>query len=224
MSGGHYLRQAGSEPEPEPEPINWSAWLIEAAKGKQKTIEAVYDDELEMETQPEEHLAGVELAKRCVEEGADMAYTEVSADDVGSEEARTALDLATEYQNVEVMRYLQREDATQRLIDACRTPLAVLSELRAMDMESLQRRAQEHYVDDEELEDAEEKSDVIRLILVTLGLERFAAGVPSEASLLARAKQARMDGADLCVKGEHIKGDENWKPIVDLYETTDPSS
>ena len=163
--------QEEPEPEPEPEPINWSANLIIAAKGGSVVIPEIWD-EWDTLVQEEEELAGLELAKRCRLEGADLAYTgaEPSSDDsidvAEAETARTALDWASAFKNIEVMEYLQLEDATERLIDACRT----------------QRTGD----------------------------------VPSETSILARATQARMDGADLLAEGEYIKGHENWCPVIEL--------
>ena len=159
------------EPEPEPEPVNWSANLIIAAKGGKVVIPEVWD-EWGMLAQEEEELTGLELAKRCRMEGADLAYTGTEPapderfDAAGSDAARTALDWASAFKNLPVMRFLQLEDATERLIEACRT-------------------------------------------------SRTANG-PSEASVLARAEQARRDGADLLAEGEYIKGEQAWCPAVEL--------
>ena len=115
-----------SEPEPEPEPVNWSSHLIIAAKGGKVVIPEVWD-EWGMLVQEEEELTGLELAKRCRMEGADLAFTGTEPapderfDAAGSEPARTALDWASAFKNLPVLRFLQLEDATERLIDACRT-------------------------------------------------------------------------------------------------------
>jgi hypothetical protein len=162
---------AEPEPEPEPEAINWSESLIIAAKGGSVVLPEVWD-EWDTLVQREEELRGLELAKRCRAEGADLTYTgaapasDESFDDAASEEARTALDWASAFKNIPVMQYLQLEDATERLINACRT----------------------HREGD----------------------------APSEASVLVRAVQARMDGADLLAQGEYIKGEDNWCPVVEL--------
>ena len=113
--------QEEPEPEPEPEPINWSANLIIAAKGGSVVIPEIWD-EWDTLVQEEEELAGLELAKRCRLEGANLAYTgaEPSSDDsidvAEAETARTALDWASAFKNIEVMEYLQLEDATERLV------------------------------------------------------------------------------------------------------------
>lgn len=39
----------------------------------------------------------------------------------------------------------------------------------------------------------------------------------SEAAILARAEQARTDGADLLALGEYVKDAGNWCPAVELY-------
>ena len=171
MSSRFALGQPELEPEPEPEPINWSEYLIIAAKGGSVVLPEEWD-EWDTLVQKEEELKGLELAERCRAEGADLTYTgaappaDESFDEAASAEARTALDWASAFKNIPVMRYLQLEDATERLINACRTPRE---------------------------EDAR-----------------------SEASILARAVQARMDGADLLAHGEYIKGENNWCPVVEL--------
>eukprot|EP01046_Picozoa_sp_COSAG06_P047233 COSAG06_NODE_6831_length_2753_cov_6.636045_4_plen_264_part_00 len=151
------------EAEQEPEPENWSAHLIIAAKGGAVELEEERD-EWGAVVQDAERLTGLALAKRCRAEGADLAYTgaELGSGEEDGEEADggalTALGWASSFKNIPVMEYLQLEDATERLIDACR------------------------------------EGD------------------------LARATQARMDGADLLAVGELETGQENWCPLLELAQ------
>ena len=124
-----YGRSSPEPEEPERVPENWSAHLLVAAKGGGVTIAAEWDEFGDMTSEPEP-LAGLALAKRCREEGADLRYTgaapAASDDDAegaaadGAEGALTALECATSLKIMDVLPFLANWDATERLIGACR--------------------------------------------------------------------------------------------------------
>ena len=119
------------ESEPEREPENWSAHLIVAAKGGSVSIAEERDEYGDL-TREAESLTGMTLARRCKEERADLWYTGAESDGgdgaepaaataaaADGDEALTALGWATSFKNMEVMEFLSKWDATERLIDAC---------------------------------------------------------------------------------------------------------